>query len=81
MPRYYFDVTNAKGHYRDEHGEDLLGVEDARTQCQALLPDVAREELPGGDWHRVTCDIRDEAGRIVYRGEITYRGTRDPNGN
>ena len=78
MPRYYFDVRDAGGFHRDEVGDEFAGFEDARQHCQSLLPDIAREELPDGDVHTITCDVRNEAGRVVYRGEITYRGTRDP---
>ena len=78
MPRFYFDVHNATGSHRDEFGEELATFAEAREQCQVLLPDIARQELPDGELHTITCDVRDEAGRIVYRGEITYRGTVDP---
>ena len=43
-----------------------------------MLPDIAREELPDGELHTITCEVRDEAGDIIYRGELTYRGTRFP---
>lgn len=78
MPRYYFDVHDSRGSHRDEVGDEFADFEDARTQCQSLLPDLAREELPDGELHIITCDVRDEAGRIVYRGRITYEGRRDP---
>ncbi len=78
MPRYYFDVRDGSGFHRDEVGDEFNGFEEAREQCQVLLPDIAREKLPDGDLHTITCDVRDEAKRVVYRGEITFRGTRDP---
>lgn len=78
MPRFYFDVRDNGGFHRDEVGDDCQDVEEAREQCQDLLPTVAREELPDGELHIVTCDVRDEADRIVYRGKLTYEGTRDP---
>ena len=78
MPRYYFDVTNVRGLHRDDVGDDLDGFDEAREQCQGLLPDIAREELPDGDLHTITCEVRDETGRVVYRGRLTYEGTRDP---
>lgn len=78
MPRYYFDVRDNRGFHRDEVGDDFDSFDEARTQAQSLLPDIAREELPDGDLHTITCDVRNETGRTVYRGEITYRGTVDP---
>ena len=76
MARYYFDLHDGGGFHRDEIGEDFSSFEEAREQCQALLPDIAREELPDGDLHTITCRVRDEAGRVVYCGELTYRGAR-----
>lgn len=76
MPRYYFDVRDGRGFHRDEIGDDFPNFEEARAQCQSLLPDIARDELPDGELHTVTCDIRDETDRVIYRGELTYQGTR-----
>ena len=79
MPRYYFDVRDSKGFLHDDVGDTFDTFEEARDHCQGLLPDIAREELPDGDLHIITCDVRDQTGDVVYRGELTYRGTRDPN--
>lgn len=80
MPRYYFDIQDAKGSNRDDFGEELESIDEAREQCQGMLPDIVRDELPDGDLHIVTCEVRDETGRIVYRGRLTYQGTRLPEG-
>jgi hypothetical protein len=76
MPRYYFDIHDAEGFHRDDIGDDFVDFEEARDQAQALLPDIVREELPDGELHEVACEVRDQSGRTVYRGEITFRGTR-----
>ena len=78
MGRYYFDVHDSKGFHRDEFGAEFVDFEEARCQAQALLPDIVREELPDGDLHVITCDVRDESGRIIYRGKLTYEGTCNP---
>ena len=78
MPRYFFDICDSKGFHRDEFGSECDDLDDARTMCQCLLPDINREELPDGESHAVTCDVRDGTGRVVYRGRITFEGTRDP---
>ena len=77
MPRYYFDVCDRKGFFRDHVGDDFDSFEDARQQCQALLPDIVRDELPDGELYIVTCDVRDDRDRVVYRGKITYEGRVD----
>ena len=82
MARYYFDVTDSAGFHRDEMGDEMGdefdSFEEARDQAQALLSDIAREELPAGELHVITCDVRDESGRVIYRGKLTFEGTRDP---
>ena len=78
MARYYFDVQDGRGFHRDEIGDEFDSFEEAREQAQALLPDIAREELPDGELHVITCDVRNESGRVIYRGKLTYEGTRDP---
>ena len=75
MPRYFFDVRDGQGFHRDAVGDEFDSFDDARQQCQALLPDIARDELPDSEHHEISCDMRDETGRVVYRGELTYRGT------
>lgn len=78
MPRYHFDIRDGRGIHRDEFGDVFDTFDEAREQCQGVLADLARDELPGGDLHTITCDMRDEADRVVYRGEIAFRGMRDP---
>lgn len=75
MARYYFDVHNGSGFHRDDIGDEFPTFAEAREQAQALLPDIAREELPDGETHMMVCEVRDEAGRIVYRGRLMYEGT------
>ncbi len=74
MPRYFFDVRDGRGLHRDEFGDEFDSFEEAREQCQGILPDIVRNELPDGDLLVVSCDVRDDADQVVYRGEITFKG-------
>lgn len=76
MARYFFDVLVGGRFDRDEIGGDYAGFEQARRQCRSMLPDIARAELIDGDLPIVTCRVRDETGRVVYRGDLTFRGAR-----
>jgi hypothetical protein len=75
MPRFFFDVRDVDGFHRDPIGDEFDSFEEARQQAQALLPDILRRELPDGEYHIVVCDVRNADDRVIYRGEITYRGT------
>lgn len=76
MLKYFFDVRDAKGTHRDNVGDDFVDFEEARDHAQAIISDIVREELPDGERCEVVCEIRNQSGGIVYRGEITYQGTR-----
>ena len=78
MVRYYFDIRNASGFHHDDYGDEFATFEQAREQCQGVLPEIARGELPDGEMHVITCDVRDETGQVVYQGKLTYEGTRFP---
>ena len=73
MPLYYFDVYNRAGLYRDEFGGEFDTLEEALIHVQALLPDIARDDPPDRDHPYIACELRDDAGRVVYRGELIYR--------
>ena len=76
MPRFFFDIRDRRVLHQDNEGDDLADFEAAREQAQAVLPDLARQDLPNGEFHTMSCEVRDDTGRIVYRAELTYRGTR-----
>ena len=79
MPRYYFDVRDHEGLHRDEFGDEFADFEEARCQVQAIVTGIAAKEVPDEEGRTVMCELRDESGRFVYRGEVIYRGTREPN--
>ena len=65
MPRYHFHAADGS-QYRDEEGEELPGVEKARS----VALDVLTEILPSraDDFWRegvFTVSVKDEAGRLV----------------
>ena len=74
MPRYFFDTTDAGKTTTDSVGIDLPDDEAARRHVGLVVPGLARKGLPDGELHTFECDARNEAGKIVYRGEMRYRG-------
>ena len=76
MPRYFFDVCDEDGWHRDDCGIELDTFEEAREQAISILPDIARDELPDGDSHVIFCAVRNASDRVIYRGELCFRGTR-----
>ncbi|MGI4765356.1 MAG: DUF6894 family protein [Janthinobacterium lividum] len=74
MPRYFFDITDAGRLTRDQYGIELLGDQEARDQAIALLPAIARDELPDGDRHEFVAAARNLAGEVVYEANLTLHG-------
>ena len=74
MPRYFIDVTDAGKQTRDEHGADFADDQEARDQAVALLPHMAKEELPDGDRHEFVATVRNAAGDVVYEASLALYG-------
>lgn len=78
MTRYYFDIHDHKGFHRDSDGIECDDAEDARKQAQTILADIIREQVPNGDIHEITGQVRDHAGLIVYKAQLRLQGTMHP---
>lgn len=78
MPMFYFDIRCRAEDYRDEVGDAFARLDEAVVHVQGLLSAIARDHPLSEEAPVITCALRDEAGRIVYRGELTYRGFRLP---
>ena len=81
MPLYFFDVFDNGVVVTDEFGIELDNVLEARHQAIAILPDMARNELPDGDQHEFKAVVRDQGGHALYVAKLTYCGEWDPDSN
>jgi hypothetical protein len=75
VPLYFFDIAGSGGTSPDPSGIDLLDDSEARDQAIALLPDIARNELPDGDQHKFVATARNERGEVVYEASLALHGT------
>lgn len=76
MSRYYFDIHDGELQ-RDGEGLECENVEAARDRVMASLSDVAELITSDyGDHQAITVTVRDEEGRQVYAGTLTYAGSR-----
>lgn len=74
MSRYFFDVTDGGILTRDEIGADLASDDEARDEALGLLPNLAREVMPGGDQHEIRTTVRNEDGAVVYEATLSLIG-------
>ncbi|WP_262272619.1 DUF6894 family protein [Microvirga yunnanensis] len=67
MPRFFFDIHDGKRFTPDREGLELEGLEAAKAEAKKTLPDIVKEVMPDGDRRDLTVDVKDVAGRIVWR--------------
>jgi hypothetical protein len=71
MPRFYFDTHDGDRTVPDGEGLVLGGLEEAKEEAIKVLPDMARDGLPDGDYCEFVVDVRDKAGQRVLRARLT----------
>lgn len=72
MARYYFDLFNGEGPIPDEHGQEIATREDISREVSRILADIAREELPEDNNGVITIKVRNEEGRAVFTGSLSF---------
>jgi len=77
MPRYFFDVVNGHGLERDEQGKNLPLRDTITNEVAAILADIAKEELSTTPLAMMQVNVRDDVGKNVYHGELSFRGEWD----
>ena len=74
MPIYYFDLFDGDKLVRDDFGIELDSLDEAREQAIALLPELARDELPEAESHEFVATVRCREGRVRYQATLSLRG-------
>ena len=74
MPLYFFDVTDNNKTTLDESGTDLINDTEARDQALSLLPNIARDLLPGTNRYEISVAIRDEHAKPFYEANLALNG-------
>jgi hypothetical protein len=67
MPRFFFDIHDGEGFTPDRQGLELADLEAAKAEAKKALPDIVKEDMPDGDRRDFTIDVKDVAGKIVWR--------------
>jgi hypothetical protein len=76
MPRYYFDVHDKDGFFRDEIGLELTDIDAAVAEARRALADMTKELLLGDPnakmIHIVIRDGADGPVRVSVTMETTW---------
>ena len=73
MPTYFFDIDDGEMALRDQCGVELETLGEAAAQAAALLPDLARDTLPGMTSRDFIVSVRDGDDRVVHRAALLFR--------
>jgi len=68
MPRYYFDMREGDEIAPDEEGMELNTMQAVQEEAARSLADMARDAIrgsPNGAEHRMSIDVRDDAGPVM----------------
>lgn len=74
MPRYFIDSDDGELEARDEEGQDFASPNAARNAALKGLPDMAHDEIPDGEQRTFTVTVRNDVGREIYQGTLTFKG-------
>ena len=76
VPRFFFDIhDDNNGLQRDNEGTELEDIKMVHRHAQSILPDIARDEIPGdGDRRMYTVLVTDQDGNPVYSATLAYTG-------
>lgn len=72
MARYYFDVYDSKGEFRDKVGMFIAPM-DIATEARKLLRLLVYERVPFAKPSMIVAEVRNEAGRVVYHASAELR--------
>jgi len=67
MPLYFFDVTDTGRTSHDNRGMELPSLIEARREALRALADIAKDELPNGDY------IRENDGPPLLTASLSLR--------
>jgi hypothetical protein len=72
MTRFYFDVRANDKLDSDLDGLELKGLEFAKNEAVKVLCDLAREALPAAPRHKLSVDVRNGEGNLVFRTMLVF---------
>ncbi len=70
MKRYYFDIRKDDDLAADEEGLIMRDIDAVQKEAALSLADMAREAIPGRDFHRMAIEVRDDIGPVL---EVCYQ--------
>jgi hypothetical protein len=73
LARYYFDTFDGDNANADSEGIECSEREQVQYQAVNALPDMARESLPNGPNRMFRVEVREPAGKVVFRATLELK--------
>lgn len=74
MPLFFFDTDDGRSFMRDEDGCEASDPQVARHLALEAIVGIANDQPPLHNHCVYTVDVRDEAGRRVFRAKVEVAG-------
>ena len=71
MTQYFFDVVENGNLVRDIEGTELDGLQTARVEAIAILPDLAKGLKADDDGYDLAVTVRDVTGKPVFQAKFS----------
>lgn len=73
MPRYFFDIVDAKGVQRDEEGQNFPDAQAAGDEALIALLDIAREQVLSRQGASLRIEIRNDKDGSILRQSLNLQ--------
>ena len=71
MPRFFIDTSDEHIFVKDKVGTECKDISAAKTLAVDALPDMARDELPDGDYRTFLAIVRNEQDRTLLKASLS----------
>jgi hypothetical protein len=73
MPRFFFDITDTGKASPDGEGTEFPDLHAARAAALRTLGEIAKDELPDGDFRDFVIAIRQDDGPVLLSASLSLK--------
>jgi hypothetical protein len=73
MPRFFFDIHDGQDFTADDAGTDCADEEDARKEAIRVLPQIAKDTVPNGDYRLFWVKVRNASGADIFHASLELK--------
>ncbi|WP_159952419.1 hypothetical protein [Rhizobium sp. 18065] len=73
MAKYFFDLLNGDGFFKDIEGRDLFDRASVHKEVALILLDIAGDEMDGVHPFDAKITVRDQKNATLLTGSLSFR--------